>query len=70
LFASNPFPQGPPQQIRAVLWQYWFTDPATKRSTGMWWRREFLGLYAPALERGRDERFFVTEWPELLPSPP
>lgn len=70
LFASNPFPQGPPKQIRAVLWQYWFTDLATKRSTGMWWRREFLGLYAPALERGPDERFFVTEWPESLPSPP
>ena len=70
LFAGNPFPQGPPRQIRAVLWQYWFTDLATKRSTGMWWRREFLGLYAPALERGPDERFFVTEWPESLPSPP
>jgi uncharacterized membrane protein YphA (DoxX/SURF4 family) len=70
LFTSNPFPQAPPQQIRAVLWQYWFTDLATKRSTGMWWRREFLGLYAPALERGPDERFFVTEWPESLPSPP
>jgi lipase maturation factor 1 len=70
LFAGNPFPQGPPQQIRAVLWQYWFTDLATKRSTGMWWRRELLGLYAPALERGPDERIFVTEWPESLPSPP
>jgi len=70
LFASNPFPQGPPQQIRAVLWQYWFTDLATKRSTGMWWRREFLGLYGPALERGADGRLFVTEWPESLPSPP
>ena len=70
LFASNPFPQGPPQHIRAVLWQYWFTDLATKRSTGMWWRRKFLGLYAPALERGADERFFVTEWPGTLPSPP
>ena len=70
LFARNPFPQGPPRQIRTVLWQYWFTDLATKRSTGMWWRREFMGLYAPALERGPDDRFFVTEWPESLPSPP
>lgn len=70
LFAGNPFPQRPPQQIRAVLWQYWFTDLATKRSTGMWWRREFLGLYAPAIERGPDGRLFVTEWPESLPSPP
>jgi hypothetical protein len=70
LFASNPFTQGPPSQVRAVLWQYWFTDLATKRSTGLWWRREFLGLYAPALERGPDDKFYVTEWPQALPSPP
>lgn len=70
LFANNPFPQRPPSQVRAVLWQYWFTDLATKRSTGMWWRREFQGLYAPALERGPDDKFFVTEWPQSLPSPP
>ena len=40
LFAGNPFPQAPPQQVRAVLWQYWFTTLAEKRATGMWWRRE------------------------------
>jgi hypothetical protein len=70
LFAANPFPQDPPKQVRAVLWQYWFTDLATKRATGMWWRREFLGLYAPALERAPDGKFFVTAWPDNLPSPP
>ncbi len=31
LFAGNPFPNGPPQQVRAVLYQYWFTDLKTKR---------------------------------------
>ena len=70
LFAGNPFPHAPPKQIRAVLWQYWFTDLKTKRETGMWWRREDKGLYAPALERGPDGKVFVTAWPEELPPPP
>ncbi|HET9167640.1 MAG TPA: lipase maturation factor family protein, partial [Candidatus Angelobacter sp.] len=51
LFAGNPFSNAPPQKVRAVIWQYWFTDRATKRKTGAWWRREPLGIYAPALER-------------------
>ena len=70
LFAQNPFPKAPPKQVRAVLWQYWFTDRATKRATGMWWRREYLGLYAPALERLPDGRFAMTAVPESLPEPP
>jgi Lipase maturation factor len=70
LFAANPFPNQPPKQIRAVLWQYWFTDPATKRSTGMWWRREYIGVYAPALERLPDGKFAVTVLPQSLPEPP
>jgi hypothetical protein len=70
LFEGDPFPGGPPKQVRAVLWQYWFTDPRTKRATGMWWRREYLGLYAPALERTPDGSFFVTAWPESQPPPP
>ena len=49
LFAGNPFPDAPPKQVRAVIWQYWFTTLAEKRTTGMWWRREFRGLYAPTL---------------------
>src|SRR5579859_1224540 len=54
LFARNPFAGGPPQQVRAVISQYWFTDRATKRETGAWWRRKDLGLYAPPLERSAD----------------
>lgn len=61
LFASNPFPKGPPQRIRAVISQYWFTDIATKRKTGAWWRQETLGLYAPAIERAPDGKFFLSE---------
>jgi len=69
LFSANPFPERPPKQVRAVLWQYWFTDLDTKRSTGMWWRREYLGLYAPSLERLADGKFEVTGMPGSYPSP-
>lgn len=61
LFAGNPFPKGPPQRIRAVISQYWFTDMATRRKTGAWWRRETLGLYAPAIERSPDGKFVLSE---------
>ncbi len=63
LFAGNPFPHAPPRQVRVVVWQYWFTTPAEKRSQGLWWRRQQLGLYAPTLERESDGRIVVLEWP-------
>jgi hypothetical protein len=66
LFAGNPFPQGPPRQVRAVLWQYWFTSMAEKREHGLWWRRELLGLYAPAIQLEPDGRIAVTQWPEPI----
>jgi hypothetical protein len=67
LFAANPFPQGPPRQVRAVLWQYSFTSMAEKREHGLWWRRELLGLYAPAIQLGPDGKIIVTQWPETMP---
>jgi hypothetical protein len=67
LFAGNPFPQEPPHQVRAVLWQYWFTTAAEKRKTGFWWRREFMGLYAPTLIRDPDGRIRAVEWPMVAP---
>lgn len=67
LFTGNPFPQGPPIQVRALIWQYWFTSMAEKRTTGMWWRRELLGRYAPTLERMQDGKIRVLEWPDVRP---
>ena len=67
LFAGNPFPQAPPKQVRAMLWQYWFTSMAEKRATGMWWRRNLLGLYGPVLEREPDGKIVVIQFPEPLP---
>jgi len=63
LFAENPFSREPPRQIRTVIWQYWFTTIAEKRATGNWWRRKFLGLYAPTLERETDGSIKVIELP-------
>jgi hypothetical protein len=49
LFKKNPFPSGPPKYIRAQLFQYSFTDFATRRATGDWWKREPEGLYFPQI---------------------
>jgi hypothetical protein len=67
LFKDNPFPQAPPRFVRAVLWQYWFTSREEKRATGNWWRRQYLGLYAPQLTRAPDGRTGVVQWPDELP---
>ncbi|HEY2467673.1 MAG TPA: lipase maturation factor family protein [Terracidiphilus sp.] len=67
LFRGNPFAQSPPRFVRTVLWQYWFTSREEKRATGNWWRRQYLGLYAPELTKSPDGRNAVVQWPEELP---
>jgi predicted DCC family thiol-disulfide oxidoreductase YuxK len=47
LLESNPFPEHPPQYIRAMVFDYSFTDLETRRKTGAWWKREPLGVYLP-----------------------
>jgi lipase maturation factor len=63
LFAANPFPGQPPRQVRAVVWQYWFSTPEQKHAQGVWWTRQLLGLYAPTLQREADGKITVAEWP-------
>jgi lipase maturation factor 1 len=63
LFAKNPFASAPPKQVRAVIYQYWFTNLKTKRVTEDWWRRELLGDYAPGLEREPDGKIAVLDFP-------
>jgi hypothetical protein len=67
LFASNPFPRQPPRQVRAVLWQYWFTSLEEKRKQGLWWRRQLLGNYAPTLAHDANGKIIAVEWPTELP---
>ncbi len=47
LLDKDPFPDHPPRQVRARLYDYRFTDPAGRRATGAWWKREFIGDYLP-----------------------
>ena len=67
LFVRNPFADSPPRQVRAVIYQYWFTDIKTKRETGNWWRRDLLGVYAPILEREPDGKTAVVDSPLAEP---
>jgi lipase maturation factor 1 len=46
LLEKNPFPDAPPQYIRAQFYAYTFTGGQDK-SKGVWWQRRLLGLYFP-----------------------
>ena len=47
LLKSNPFPEKPPQFIRAILYNYRFTSREQRRAQGDWWTAEKLQLYYP-----------------------
>jgi len=47
LFANDPFPGKPPTYVRAVLYRYKFAQPGNPQ--GLWWTRERIGLWLPAL---------------------
>jgi lipase maturation factor 1 len=46
LLAYDPFPGGAPRYLRAVEYDYQFTDFAERRKTGAWWRRQEKGVWA------------------------
>lgn len=54
LFRSNPFPAAPPRYIRAIWYRYKFARP---NPDGIWWERDKLGDWLPALST--DNRQFV-----------
>jgi hypothetical protein len=49
LLAHNPFPDAPPRYVRSTLYDYRFTDLATLRAEGTWWRRRQLGPFCPTM---------------------
>lgn len=49
LIEKNPFPNNPPRSVRALLYEYHFTDFTRRQNTGEWWRRDLKGLYMPAI---------------------
>jgi hypothetical protein len=51
LLQRNPFPRTPPRYLRALLYDYHFTDRTTRARTGTWWLRQLKGQYLPTLTR-------------------
>jgi hypothetical protein len=49
LLAKNPFPSKPPRYLRAMVYQYHFTDLKAKSKQGSWWKRDIEGSYCPVL---------------------
>ena len=56
LLARNPFPDKPPQFLRATLYQYRFTDSAERKRSGAWWSREMRRAYLPTVSLRDFER--------------
>ncbi|WP_254830642.1 lipase maturation factor family protein [Haloglomus salinum] len=52
LLAHDPFPDGPPEHVRAVRYRYAFTSPAERAETGRWWSRERVGTYVRPISEG------------------
>jgi lipase maturation factor 1 len=49
LLKNNPFPNSPPKYVRALLFDYSFTNFAQRRATGNWWARKPRSLYFPQI---------------------
>jgi predicted DCC family thiol-disulfide oxidoreductase YuxK len=49
LLDKNPFPGKPPRYLRAVSYQYHFTNIRTLYSTGAWWKRQPDEDYLPMI---------------------
>jgi hypothetical protein len=50
LFRGDPFHGTPPKHVRAMVYQYWMTDLATKRATGRWWRRDEIAPFSGQID--------------------
>ena len=49
LLRRNPFPTAPPTYVRAQLYLYRFSSWQRLRHDHVWWERELIGEYSPAV---------------------
>ena len=56
LFEENPFPDSPPTVVRMRSYHMRFTDFATLRETGRYWKTELVGDYLPPIYVDADGR--------------
>lgn len=48
LLESNPFPDSPPKLVRAIVYDYRFSDWTQRKSERDVWQRQYVGIYFPA----------------------
>jgi hypothetical protein len=61
LLDRNPFAERPPRYVRALMYEYRFTNFKTRRETGNWWSRELLGGYLPPISLEDLQRAGITK---------
>ncbi len=49
LFRENPFSGANPQHARVSVYRYQLLPAGERTTTGVWWRREWLGHYSPQI---------------------
>ena len=49
LLERNPFPNAPPRLVRAVVYEYHFSNLQEHHARGIWWTREYAGEYLPVI---------------------
>jgi hypothetical protein len=47
LLENNPFPEAPPKYLRAVVYDYQFSDWSQRKASGNIWLRRYVGVYFP-----------------------
>ena len=56
LLKTNPFPDHPPQYLRARYYRYWFTTADERRQTGRWWNRQLVSEFVRPITLAAFER--------------
>jgi hypothetical protein len=49
LLRENPFSDHPPKYVRALAYEYEFSNFKEKKEQGWWWRRQLVGAYSPTV---------------------
>ncbi len=59
LIRGNPFAEHPPKYVRAIAYEYVFSNAKQKKETGAWWVRTLVGPYSPTLSL-KEENYVKT----------
>jgi len=70
LVAENPFTAHPPKYVRALLYDYRFTDAQEGALSGDWWVRRLEGTYYPSTSLADFQRTSGSAAPSAKASPP